>query len=256
MSELPRPGRYLFQLRVLVLMFVMAGPLAFAQQAGTLSLVMGTSPALKAAKAPLPTFLDDLAHAIFTRLGIEITLTALPAERALINVNTGLDDGDMFRPEGIDSLYPNLIKVPERVLDYEFVAYTKRADIQIHKIEDLKPYIVGFPNGWKKFELRFKQVSEITMTTSIDELYPLIDKDRVDVIIIGRYGGKTTVDKQALALHLIAHEPPLIQADMFIYLNKKHAALLPRVAQALKDIKADGSYKKILDATLNRAQTP
>jgi polar amino acid transport system substrate-binding protein len=37
---------------------------------------------------------------------------------------------------------------------------------------------------------------------------------------------------------------------MFIYLHKKHEALVPRVAQALARMKANGSYQRIFDATL------
>jgi polar amino acid transport system substrate-binding protein len=243
MSNLSLPVRYGFLCWLLVIALCPFGQRAFAQRPATLSLVMGTSPAMSAAKAPLPTFLDGLAHEIFSRMGIGITLTPLPAERALINVNSGLDDGDMFRPAGIDQLYPNLIRVPERILNYDFVAYTKRTDIRIRKLDDLKPYSVGFPNGWKNIESRVREV---------DELYSLIDKERVDVIIIGRHSGSKTLDPQAQALHLLAHDPPLVQFDMFMYLNKKHASLVPQVAQVLKDMKAEGSFKKILDSTLNR----
>lgn len=37
---------------------------------------------------------------------------------------------------------------------------------------------------------------------------------------------------------------------MFIYLHKKHEALVLRVAQALARLKANGTYKRIFDATL------
>lgn len=35
-----------------------------------------------------------------------------------------------------------------------------------------------------------------------------------------------------------------------MYLNRKHAALVPRVAQALVDMKADGTYKRFYDLHL------
>jgi polar amino acid transport system substrate-binding protein len=37
-----------------------------------------------------------------------------------------------------------------------------------------------------------------------------------------------------------------------LYLNKKHQALVPKLAQALRDMKADGSYTRILST----AQVP
>jgi polar amino acid transport system substrate-binding protein len=36
--------------------------------------------------------------------------------------------------------------------------------------------------------------------------------------------------------------PALKDVDMFLYLHKKHEALVPRLAQALREMKADGSH--------------
>jgi polar amino acid transport system substrate-binding protein len=33
---------------------------------------------------------------------------------------------------------------------------------------------------------------------------------------------------------------------MYLYLHKKHQALVPKLSQAIRDIKADGSYNRIL----------
>ena len=40
--------------------------------------------------------------------------------------------------------------------------------------------------------------------------------------------------------------PALKDVDMYLYLHKKHQALAPRLAQALKDMKADGTYNRIM----------
>jgi hypothetical protein len=64
------------------------------------------------------------------------------------------------------------------------------------------------------------------------------------------------VNQEALTRRLTTQQLPLFSTGMHLYLHKKHAALVPRLAQALKGMKADGSYLKIQDATLNRATTP
>ena len=35
---------------------------------------------------------------------------------------------------------------------------------------------------------------------------------------------------------------------MYLYLHKKHQALVPKLTQAIRDLKADGSYNRILSA--------
>ena len=45
---------------------------------------------------------------------------------------------------------------------------------------------------------------------------------------------------------ITALAPALQDVDMFLYLHKKHQALVPKLSQAIRDIKADGSYNRIL----------
>ena len=40
--------------------------------------------------------------------------------------------------------------------------------------------------------------------------------------------------------------PSLKDVDMYLYLNKKHQALVPRLSQALRELKTDGTYNRIL----------
>jgi polar amino acid transport system substrate-binding protein len=219
---------------------------------GKLSLTTGALPPLTASP-DYPGFLNDLAREAFKRIGIDVEVTAVPVERALINVNSGLDDGDVFRVAGAELTYPNLIRIPEKVLNLDFIAYSKLPGIQLRTWADLQPYAVGYGAGWKIFERNVKNVKEVTNTPSIHELFYLLEKGRVDVILMDRWQGQLIVRQRAYQLKPI--EPPLASVEMFMYLNKKHAALVPKVAQALRDMKADGSYKKIYDATLKPLDT-
>lgn len=216
------------------------------------SLVTATDPPLTQS-ATHPGFLNVLAHAVFRRVDLEVDITPVPAERALINVNSGLDDGDIFRAANVEKSYPNLVRVPEAVLNYDFMAYTLRPDIRIRSWADLQPYAVAYPSGWKIYELNVKNVKELTVTPSVHELIPLLEKGRVDVILADRWGTRWDMRQSSSKLKFL--EQPLAHVEMFMFFNKKHAALAPMVAQALKDMKADGSYKKIYDATLKPLET-
>jgi len=43
---------------------------------------------------------------------------------------------------------------------------------------------------------------------------------------------------------------PLAVREMFIYLHKKNQALVPLLAEALADMKKEGSYQKLFDKFL------
>jgi len=193
-------------------------------------------------------FIEELARAVFKRVGVDVEVTTVPSERSLINANSGIDDGDLYRVAGAELEYPNLIRVPEKVLDTDFLAYAKRSDIRIRNWADLQPYSVAFATGWKPYEQNVKGVKEITKTSSIHELPALLDKGRVDVILMDRWQGQWLIRQGGYKFHLL--EPPLARLERFMYLNKKHAALVPKVARALADMKADGSYQKLYDLHL------
>lgn len=216
-------------------------------QTAKLTLTTGALPPLSSAPGH-PGFLNELAKTAFGRLGVEVEVLALPAERSMINVNSGVDDGDMFRIAGVERDYPNLIRIPEKVLDFEFIVYTKRTDISIRNWDDLQPYVVAYTTGWRIFDLNVKGVRELTKTSSLHELFPLLEKKRADVILLDRWQGQWIVHQNSYKVHLL--EPPLARLEMFMYLNKKHAALVPRVAKALADMKADGSFQKLYDLYL------
>jgi polar amino acid transport system substrate-binding protein len=233
------------------LTLISSGPVP--AQTKKLSLVTVAALPPLSASMDRPGFLNILVAGAFQRIGVEVEVTIVPAQRALINVNSGVDDGDIFRAPGVERDFPNLIQVPEPLLGYDFVAYTKRPDIQIRNWDDLKPYSVGYASGWKIYENNVKNVKEVTTTPSILELFALLEKGRVDVILLDRWGGQSIVHEMGYKLKPL--EPALAHTNMFMYLNKKHAELVPKVAQALRDMKADGSYKKIYDATLKSLDT-
>jgi polar amino acid transport system substrate-binding protein len=229
-----------------------AGLRARAGATARLSLTTGALPPLTAAPGH-PGFIAELARIAFGRVGVEVDVTTVPTERSLINVNSGLDDGDIFRVAGVEREYPNLIPIPEKTLDNDFIVYTKRGDIQIRSWDDLRPFSVAFATGWKPFERNVKDLKELTKTSSIHDLFPLLEKGRADVILMDRWQGQWIVHQQGYQVRLL--EPPLARFEMFMYLHKKHAALVPRVAQALAAMKADGSYQQLYDRILKPLDT-
>lgn len=236
-----RASRVRFLSAAALLAACLAGGPCLAQ-APRLSLLTGALPPLSSAPGQ-PGFLDQLARAAFGRIGVEVQVTTLPVERVMINVNSGLDDGDLFRTAGAEQDFPNLVRVPEKVLDFDFMAYTNRPEIQVRSWADLAPYVVAYTTGYRIYDRNVKAAKEITRTASIEDLFPLLEKGRADVILIDRWQAQWIVREKGYAARRI--EPPLARAEMFMYLNRKHASMVPRLSQALADMKADGSYQKL-----------
>ncbi len=192
---------------------------------------------------------DLILKEAFNRLGREIDIIQLPAERSLTNANNGITDGDFVRISGLDTIYPNLIRVSEKITDFEFVAFARHMDFKTTDWKTLIPYHVAIVRGWKILEENITDTQSLVRAKNQDILFTLLDKDRTDIVVYSRYEGYSVI--KALGMEGVkALEPPLAVREMFLYLNKKHIKLAPLVAAAFKDMKDDGTYEKIRRKTL------
>lgn len=226
------------------------------------SLALAARPSLTLATGALPPltstpghtgFLDALAREVFGRIGFDASVVRLPVERALINANAGIDDGDMFRAAGFEKEYPNLLPIPEKLLDFDFVAYATRADVQVRDWTDLARYSVGYVIGYKIFERNVKSAQDITTVRGIDQLFPLLASGRADVVLLDRWQGLWLAREAGLAVRAL--DPPLARVPMFAYLHRRHEALLAPAAAALAEIKRDGTWQRLYDQTLKPLET-
>ncbi|HYG91769.1 MAG TPA: transporter substrate-binding domain-containing protein [Azospirillum sp.] len=200
-------------------------------------------------------FLDLLVAEVFRRLGQdgEIQVYA-SAERALMNANSGLDDGDAMRVAGLETIYPNLVRVPEKVVDNDFVAYSLRHDTATPAFEALRPYALGYIVGWKIFEANLGAGFQTATVQDAEQLFTLLANDRADMVLFEEWQGRWIARKLGLPVKVLA--PPLVHTEMFMYLHRKHTALAAPAAEALRAMKADGTYQGIAERTLLRLLQP
>lgn len=188
-------------------------------------------------------FFDVIAGEAFRRAGLRLKLVKLPAERGLINANAGIEDGDLSRISGLESTYPNLVRVPEKLMDMDFVAFARKATPTVASWPTLEPFQVGHIKGWKIFEKNLRPATQITTADDPEQLLTLLDKNRIDVALYDRWMG-AALAKQMRIQNIHVVEPPLATREMFIYLHQRHADKVPAIAAALRAIKAEGMYTK------------
>lgn len=188
--------------------------------------------------------LDIVAGEAFHRAGLKLKLIKLPAERGLINANEGIDDGDLSRIAGIEKVYPNLIRVPEKIFVMDFVAFTRTDLIKRASWKNLKPYSVVYIKGWKIFEQNLLPGTEITTAEGPEQIMDMLALDRVQFALYSRWMGLAIAKRMGIKDVRVV-EPALAERDMYIYLNKRYASYVPALAKALHDIKREGMYTRI-----------
>jgi polar amino acid transport system substrate-binding protein len=194
-------------------------------------------------------FIDLLVPTLFQRIGVEaVGVQYAASERAMLNANSGIDDGVVLRIKGLERAYPNLVRIDEKILDNDFVAYAKYLKLSPKSFADLKPFQVAHINGWKIFENGLPADTAVTKVQTPEQLFSLLANDRADIVLYERWQGNHLIAEQGIKAQLLW--PPLASMEMFMYLHKKHEHLVEPAARALRAMKADGSYQRIATQTL------
>ena len=240
---------FIFSRLVCSFLLMIAVTLPIAAFSAENTFVFGTSYTSLLSNAEQTGMLDLIVKEAFNRLGITAVLPFLPAERSIIAANSGLHDGVLNRIEGIERMYPNLVRVPESNMDFKFVAFSKKYDFETTDWATLNSLRVGFIKGWKILEQNMKNHPDITYVNSADQLFRMLDKGYIDIALYGELVGYAKLKTMNITDYRVL-TPPLATKKMYMYLNKKHEKLVPRVAESLKNMKVDGTYDRIVSQTI------
>lgn len=197
-------------------------------------------------------YLDRIVADALSRLGLSPRTEHLPSERGLHSANGVEADGVYCRVAGLEEEFPNLIMVPEPLYQYTFTAFTHGSGIAVRNWADLAPYDVGIIKGWKAAERNIGTVRSLHRVGSDAALFRMLALDRIDVAVHGLVSGRILINALGLS-GIIAQAPPLAVEDMYVYLNSRHAALVPRLAQVLREMKEDGTVQRIRAEVLKEA---
>jgi len=197
----------------------------------------------------LTGFMDIVTQEAFKRINLKLKTIQLPAERGLKNANSGIEDGEMSRVMGMEKKYPNLIRVPEKLMDWQFVAFSSLEISLKNGWSDLAPYSLAYINGWKILETNANFPS-VTKVRNNEQLFTLLKKKRTDIILFERWSGLLAKSKYNLNDIKIL-TPPLAEKSMYIYLHKKHKKLVLPLSNAIASMKSDGTYQRLFEKTLS-----
>jgi len=211
-------------------------------------IVIGSSHREPLTNASGSGIVDGLVVEMFHRIGHSACITPLPAERSLLNANSGITDGDILRVREVivSGRYPNLHLVPEVLYPLPISGFTRRNDLQPKALADLVPLRIGFVTGWKILEEQVKAV-EISRVRGVEELFALLAEDKVDLVIYERLTGQHLLEQLGIEGVRVV-DPPLLVTPQYLVLHRRHQALLEPLAAALRAMKAEGGYERAFRA--------
>ncbi len=214
-------------------------PLAAAEQA----IVLGSTIAPESSNSPM---LLELLTRSFAQVGYTVSIEQLPAERSLVLANEGRIDGDAARVAGLEKSYPNLVMVPEELGRSAFVAYSLKNSPPIRSFDDITTQRIIIPRGFKIVELAVMAAldpAQIVLANNTDAAMLMLLAGHGDLVITMKVHADVAIQKSDVAQEeFMLHGPPLIEAPFYIYLHKKHSALIMPLAAALRAVKDDLGY--------------
>ena len=194
-------------------------------------------------------FLDLVIAEVFRRTGNKAEVLVYKASaRAMAQANDGFDAGFAMRVRGLEKRFKNMIMVPEKIIDNDFVALSKSFDFPTSDWQSLAGFDVAYILGWKIFERNMGDHKSVVLPKNPDQLIGLLKNDRVDIILYERWQGAWRAKNQGLRVSV--HEPALASVPMYMYLHLSKAALVEKAAKALREMKIDGTYQRIIEQTL------
>ncbi len=199
---------------------------------------------------------EVIVREAYRRLGIDVVIRKYPAERAVRLANSGELDGAVQRIDGLSDRYPNLIQVRPAINFIEATVFTKAAAFPVEGWKSLGPYRIGLIRGIK-FAERNTEGMKVAPAGDYDVLFRLLDRGRVDIALSPRVNGLNHIKRQGLE-GIRPLEPSVAMVDLYHYLNRKHADLVPYISAMFSRMRASGELPKIrarvVDVLMKRAE--
>lgn len=195
----------------------------------------------------------ELAHALIKHLNLHATVELLPWARAYYEAEQ----------------HPNVVllsvlKTPARenelqwlgvvhVAKASFIRLRERGDIHVSQFDDAKKYRVGTVRGYGSAGYLqrhgFEENQNLILAKSPSELWALLYKQRIDLVLSNLVSGKYEVDSAELDASRIVSEAEVTPLNLELQMAtglQTSAELTEKLRAGLASLKASGEYLQIM----------
>jgi polar amino acid transport system substrate-binding protein len=146
--------------------------------------------------------------------------------------------GIMYRIDGLDETYENLIKVPTSYLSAVHLVYAIDPHIEVNGYKSLKSKSIAFRRGLKVVEKNTVDFNRIQVSSPVQAFF-MLESGRVDIVIEEELSS-TSIIKENKLENIKRLYPAISEDKLFHYLHKKHKHLVPEIDKVLKTMLLDG----------------
>lgn len=189
---------------------------------------------------------------VFRRLGVPLRFVVYPTKRLSVMLAGGEVDGEAWRALDYAIAYPDLVRVDESVVEGRFALYAVGSRARLERIQDLSAAnlhvqyrrgLVVCENALKRWQPA-RRLSDVTSTehglrnllespadTALCDLELAVES----ALLSARFKGREAI----VRLLPLSDSVPL-----YPYLHPRNAAMAPRLAAVLKQMKSEGLIER------------
>lgn len=176
-----------------------------------------------------------LMRKAYQQLGYQMQLVVMPLQRSAYESNKGqLLDAELSRTAAAAAMLPNMIRVKVPIGTVRITAFSRDPTIKIKNWHSLQGKRVDVLRGiyLARINMRDLQYTEIS---TISQAIQRLQSGRTDIAVL--LGDETEWLLKQYANHgLYSIAPDLANTEIFHYVHERHAALVPRLEAALRQL--------------------
>jgi polar amino acid transport system substrate-binding protein len=178
-----------------------------------------------------------------------MAIRSYPVARSIEMANEGLADAEALRGPGMERDYPDLVEVPEPIVHLEYRVFTLTDPDLSVGWNGLSGKRVCINLGEKVIENRTRGLAR-EEAHGVDAAFRMLRAGRCEAVIANQFAW-ATIDRLDLG-HFCAGPAIIESVPLYHYVHRRHAGLVPRLTQALRHLRDDGTIQRTLEPELSR----
>lgn len=195
---------------------------------------------------------------MYRRIGYQVQESRLPARRSLREADSGDSDGEVMRAADLEKRFPDLIRIPEPLIEQDIVAFTAGNPALLPGgWDDLGGHSVCARLGNLLVEDNLNALPGARVTFAADsaQVFHMLKAGRCDYAVLPR---AAWIDAQQAGITGLAEATPVLaHFTTYHFVSRRRAMLVPSLAAVVRQLRGEGFLARAeadLDAAIAAAQ--
>jgi len=183
---------------------------------------------------------------IYKKLGIDITITAMPGKRAEKETTSGMVDGEVMRIWSYGEENSTTVRVPTPYYYLETTAFVKNKDIVVATKADLAKYSLVKVRGVKHTNNITAGLEYVQDVETTCQMMRFLLAGRADIALTNTIDGINSLKRSEITT-VFPSGKPLAVWKLYHYIHVAHKDLVPRVDGVIQKMIASGEMQSLIE---------